>query len=623
MRPLPCRDRFWNCRGGARYFLPCAPCCRLRAPVSSPVNTRLPAATPAWSARLAVLGLTTTITLAGAILLLRSTATDGTGAIDGVRAILFVTTTFWLVLGGLNGVIGAVSPAPRKTTGQGRPVGMTAILMPIYNESPGSTFSRIAAMQRSLDDLGVADRFHFAVLSDTRSEIAAAQEVVWFARLAEELPSLSRVFYRRREQNIGRKAGNIEDFVQRSGGAYDYALILDADSLMDGSTIAEMARRMDADPHLGLLQSVPQVIGGKSIFGRAMGFASAYYGPAFARGVSMLQGNEGPYWGHNAIVRMQAFAQSCGLPALSGDPPFGGHILSHDYVEAALLARAGWKVRLAVDLEGSYEEGPENLVDYAKRDRRWCQGNLQHARLLRAPRLRLWSRFVFVQGIMAYLASPLWLLLLIAGVMGTALPDRGWHRPNASDAWILAGAVATWLILPKLAVFFRNAATGTNRNYGGTLRAAGSVVTEILLSTILAPILLFFQSRAVVQIALGLDGGWPATDRNSSRLTIEEAFAASWWMMAVSAFAVAVVLALAPATLPWLIPVAIPVVAAPALISLSSRESLTRKFFATPVEYSAPDIVKHQRRILARWTSDEVGPQRAATTTKLGGSAHA
>ena len=197
------------------------------------------------------------------------------------------------------------------------------------------------------------------------------------------------------------------------------------------------------------------------------------------------------------------------------------------------------------------------------------------------------------------------------------------ERPNASDAWILAGAVATWLILPKLAVFFRNAATGTNRNYGGTLRAAGSVVTEILLSTILAPILLFFQSRAVVQIALGLDGGWPATDRNSSRLTIEEAFAASWWMMAVSAFAVAVVLALAPATLPWLIPVAIPVVAAPALISLSSRESLTRKFFATPVEYSAPDIVKHQRRILARWTSDEVGPQRAATTTKLGGSAHA
>lgn len=570
-----------------------------------------------------MLGLAAAFTLTGAVLLLRATASDGTSTLDLLRATLFVATTFWLVLGGLNGVIGALCPSPRKVMGHVPPLGMTAILVPVYNEDPRTTFSRIAAMHRSLEALGVSDRFHFAVLSDTRSEVAAAQEVVWFARLVEELSSTSRVFYRRREHNTGRKAGNIEDFVQKSGGAYDYALILDADSLMDGATIAEMARRMDADPQLGLLQTVPQVIGGESIFGRAMAFASSFYGPAFARGVSALQGVEGPYWGHNAIIRMQAFAQSCGLPALSGDPPFGGHILSHDYVEAALLARAGWKVRLAVDLDGSYEEGPENLVDYAKRDRRWCQGNLQHARLLRAPRLRLWSRFIFLQGIMAYLASPLWLLLLIAGFVGTAMPDRGWRNPSSIDGWILAGAVAAWLILPKLAVLARNALTGVNCSFGGTLRAVVSVLAEIVLSTSLAPILLCFQSRAVLQIVLGLDGGWPATDRASSRLSIEDAFAASWWMMAVASLAVAAVLGLAPSTLPWLMPVAVPAVLAPVLIALSSRRSRSLRFFASPVELIVPEIIRDQRRLLARWSSASVGPDSVAIATQLGGSAHA
>lgn len=570
-----------------------------------------------------MLGSAAAFTLTGAVLLLRATANDGTSTLDMLRATLFVATTFWLVLGGLNGVIGALSPSPPKVLGQAPPRGMTAILVPVYNEDPRTTFSRIAAMQRSLDALGVSHRFHFAVLSDTRSEVAAAEEVVWFARLVEELPETSRVFYRRRAENTGRKAGNIEDFVQKSGGAYDYALILDADSLMDGATIAEMARRMDADPQLGLLQTVPQVIGGESIFGRGMAFASSYYGPAFSRGVSALQGMEGPYWGHNAIIRMQAFAQSCGLPALSGDPPFGGHILSHDYVEAALLARAGWKVRLAVDLDGSYEEGPENLVDYAKRDRRWCQGNLQHARLLRAPRLRLWSRFIFLQGIMAYLASPLWLLLLIAGVAGTAMPDRGWSNPSSIDAWILAGAVATWLILPKLVVLVRNALSGVNRNFGGTLRVSVSVLAEIMLSTALAPILLCFQSRAVLQILLGLDGGWPATDRASSRLSLEEAFAASWWMMAAASLAVAVVVVLAPATLPWLMPVAVPAVLAPVLISLSSRRSRSLRLFAAPVELSVPDIIRDQRRLLAKWSSVSIGPESDAVAPRLGGSAHA
>src|SRR5690606_25094182 len=172
---------------------------------------------------------------------------------------------------------------------------------------------------------------------------------------------------RRREQNVGKKAGNIADFIRTSGARYEFLVILDADSLMAGQTILTMTLRMKAAPRLGLLQTLPRIIAARSWFGRAVQFAASYYSPAFARGVAGTQGREGPFWGHNAAVRTRAFAESCGLPALSGKPPFGGHILSHDYVEAALLARAGWIVRLDPDLEGSFEEGPENIVDYAKR----------------------------------------------------------------------------------------------------------------------------------------------------------------------------------------------------------------------------------------------------------------
>ncbi len=265
---------------------------------------------------------------------------------------------------------------------------MTAILVPVYNEDPVATFARIAAMDASLRATGPGDRFHFAILSDTRSDEVAARERIWFLRLLADTHGEGRIFYRRRTQNKGRKAGNIEDFIKRAGAAYEFAIILDADSLMEGATMVEMVRRMEAAPDLGLLQTLPTIIRAKSRFGRTMQFAGAFYSPIFARGLAMMQGRTGPFWGHNAIVRVKAFAQSCGLPELSGRPPFGGHILSHDYVEAALLARAGWTVRVDDDLAGSYEEAPENIIDHAKRDRRWCQGNLQHARLIFAPGLK-------------------------------------------------------------------------------------------------------------------------------------------------------------------------------------------------------------------------------------------
>lgn len=444
------------------------------------------------ASRLAAMVLAATLTMVGGYLFLRPAGVGSLTVLDLLRTTLVVVTGFWLVWGSAAAILGAFAPR-RVTMGNPKaaPNGMTAILMPIYNEDPVATFARIAAMNRSLVRLDIARRFHFIILSDTQITEIATQEAIWFNRLLDEPMSAGRVFYRRRERNTGRKAGNIEDFIARSGAAYDGALVLDADSLMDGATIGEMARRMDADPELGLFQTVPHIINARTLFGRSLQFSTAYLSPTFARGAALMQGREGPYWGHNAIVRVRAFAASCGLPQLSGKAPFGGHILSHDYVEAALLSRAGWKVTMDPSMPGSFEEGPENLIEYAKRDRRWCQGNLQHARLLGAPGLKLWSRFTFVQGIMAYLAFPLWLALLAASLVAAVLPDRLGILPGFVDnpiaPWSMVTGVATILILPRLIIWLCGMVDGHNRRFGGSLRTGASVLGEILLSTLLAP----------------------------------------------------------------------------------------------------------------------------------------
>ncbi len=558
------------------------------------------------------LGASALLSLGGGWLYMRFIGNDGTSALDVLRTALFTLVGFWLVWGGVAGVLGILAPPKRVATAVARPKGMTAILMPVYNEDAAASFSRVAAMNRSLVGLGFADRFHFAVLSDTNSPEVAADEIIWFEQLLHEPMAEGRVFYRRRERNIGKKAGNIEDFMSRSGGAYDYALILDADSLMNGATIAAMAKRMDDDPRLGLLQTVPEVIHAHSLFGRVMQFSSAYLSPYFARGTALMQGEEGPYWGHNAIVRVPAFAASCGLPVLSGKPPAGGHILSHDYVEAALLSRAGWKVEVDPYLGGSYEEGPENLIEYAKRDRRWCQGNLQHRRLLGAPELKFWSRFTFVQGIMAYAASPLWLMLMGASILAAALPSKYWWRDNETGIWVLAVAVGVALLLPKFLILVRSALGGRNRGFGGTVRATLSVISEILVSTLLAPIMLCFQSKAVFEILFGLDGGWPATNRDEGRVSLSTAFAASWWVTVAGAVVLAISTAFARDLVPWLLPVALPAIGAPLLIAATSRGITSGRkpiLFTTPSESAPAPIIVEQQRILLSWTQQ--GPALA------------
>lgn len=559
--------------------------------------------------RVVALGFTALAAIAATVLVTDAALQDGFQVWDAIRSALILVTTGWLAWGAALALTGLWPRKPMPQTPLlSQPA--TAVLVPICNEDPVATFARIAAMDRSIS----AERLDLdiIVLSDTRAPEGQAAEQAAFRMLIAETGGAGRIFYRNRTENRGRKAGNVEDFIRRSGGAYDYAVTLDADSLMSGNALREMIARMEADPSLGLLQTLPRVVGAQSYFGRAMQFASALHGPVFTRGLERLQGATGPYWGHNAIVRVSAFAASCGLPELTGKPPFGGHILSHDYVEAALLARGGWRVEADSRIGGSYEEGPENVLAYAKRDRRWCQGNLQHIRLLMAPGLAGWSRYVFMQGIFAYLVSVLWAVFLISTVAGTVFAPEPDYFPNAYQLFpvfpsdrtreitALVLGIVGLLIMPKVAILAQSVATGRARTFGGALRTAGSVLSEIVLTSLLAPVMLMFQTRAVLQVLSGQDGGWPSHARGEGALTFAQALRASAWIALTGLFALLATAQFAPTLMLWLLPVTLPMLAAPALISWSSQRVGTRNFLV-PEERETPSVVSDYRAIHDRW----------------------
>lgn len=573
----------------------------------------LPSEIPTGTVRAVALSVSTAAAFGAGLLFLQVARVDGLIWLDHLRAVLILIATFWLAWGAMLAVLGLLSPtrprAPLTTPITSR----TVVIVPVFHEDPVTTFARIAAMDAEVRALGLVRNIHFAILSDTRDAHIARREAFWFLRLLEETGGEGRIFYRRRDANRGRKAGNVGDFIRASGAAWDHALILDADSLMSGATMAEMIRRIDADPALGLLQSPPTVIRARSRFGRAMQFAAAMHGHAFGRGLAILQGRTGPFWGHNAIVRIRAFAESCGLPELSGPPPFGGHVLSHDYVEAALLARAGWTVRLDTDLDGSFEEGPENIVLYARRDRRWCQGNLQHVRILTAPGLKPWSRFVFVQGILSYVAPVLWVVFLVASILAPAFAapfdyfqQSNWPFPTlptdeAGKAMGLALGVFGLLVLPKLAVATDAALRGrARRGFGGTLRAIASTLGELVLSSITAPVFLMFQARALCQVLLGRDGGWPAQSRGDGQLPLSDAWETSFWIVIAGLLMMALTLFVAPDLLLWLMPVTLPMIAAPVIISWTSRPARSA-LFTTPSDLTPTPVILRHDAIVARW----------------------
>ena len=301
--------------------------------------------------------------------------------LQGMMIFFFAVSLGWIAFAA--GSVLAGASKRRDVVPRTPPDGsLTALVMPIYNEDPVRTTCALQAMAEALKDIGANQFFEVVVLSDSTNADSWVRETAAIHRLRKSLGSIMPVWYRRRWQNMGRKSGNLEDFVTRWGGRYEHMIVLDADSLIDGRSLLQMLQTMRADPALGILQTAPQLIGARTFFGRLQQFAGCVYGPVITRGLAAWSGDSCNYWGHNAIIRMRAFAENCGLPVLKGRKPFGGHVLSHDFVEAALMRRGGWKVRMITDCRGSWEESPPSLIDVAIRDRRWAQGNLQHLKII-------------------------------------------------------------------------------------------------------------------------------------------------------------------------------------------------------------------------------------------------
>ena len=408
----------------------------------------------------------------------------GTTTLEWALLVLFVANFSWIALAFTSSLVGFVwmlffAPKP-----PGIPAALTtktAVVMPIYNETPERVFAALQAMIEEVEATGLGRSFEWLFLSDTTNPDVFVAEEQNFLLMRERVGPEIALWYRHRRDNKARKAGNIADFVTRWGGRYDHMLVLDADSFMLGHAIVNLAAAMEADPDAGIIQTLPLIINRNTLFARVQQFAARIYGPVIAAGLACWMGRDGNYWGHNAIIRTAAFADHCGLPHLKGKPPMGGHVMSHDFVEAAFIRRAGYAVYMLPVLDGSYEESPPSLIDLAARDRRWCQGNLQHTRILGARGLHLASRQHFATGIFAYLASPLWMLQLVVGMVlvlqasyvkpeyfsneFTLVP--AFPRFDAERSLALFGFTMVILLMPKFFGWLLSCLQGTTRRGSG------------------------------------------------------------------------------------------------------------------------------------------------------------
>lgn len=471
-----------------------------------------------------------------------------------------------------------------------RPRTRTALLMPLYHEDAHAAFARLAALDASLERLGVADCFDIFVLSDSRREDIAHDERVAFMALRSH--AHCNLYMRRRADNTERKAGNIADWVRRHGGAYEFMIVLDADSTMAGETVLRLVDAMERHPGVGLIQTAPTIIGARTLFARLSQFGVQMYGRVAAAGLAWWTGSESSYWGHNAILRVRAFAESAGLPVLEGEKPFGGHILSHDVVEGALLRRAGWAVHLTAALDGSCEQTPPTLFEFMRRDERWCQGNLQHLALLNAKGLHPISRLQLFFGCLAYIASPLWFAALVIGLAMQLQYPIDWNsflyilNPEFTPFMLTTVLSAVLLISPKLmGAALVLSRPRERRAFGGTATILKSVGLEVLLSAILAPIQMVANTHSVMQTFRGGDVGWAPQQRDAGELPWDVAFKAMRWQM-VAGLVFAAGLCFRPDLSLCFAPIVLPLLFAAPLAVMTSRLPARRRLrpslFATP-----------------------------------------
>jgi membrane glycosyltransferase len=569
-------------------------------------------------ARFILAAVTVGVTTYGVYQMLQVVRFASMTLLQGTMIFFFAVSLGWIAFAAGSVIAGASKRRDPAAPSPPADASLTALVMPIYNEDPTRTTASLQAMAEALHQIDAHRGFEVVILSDSTNVDAWIRETISVAKLRASLGAIMPVWYRRRWQNIARKSGNIEDFVVRWGGRYEHMIVLDADSLIDAPTLNRLAQVMRADAKLGILQTAPQLIGARTFFARLQQFAACVYGPVITRGLSAWSGDSGNYWGHNAIIRMAAFAGSCGLPKLKGRKPFGGFVLSHDFVEAALMRRGGWKVRMATDCGGSWEESPPTLIDIAVRDRRWAQGNLQHTKVIGSAGLRFFSRLHLGVGIMSYLSSPLWLVMIGIG-FALALQSRlirpeyfshdfqlfpTWPRFDVALMMALFWFSLVVLLIPKLLGFIRAMMSSRiRRGAGGVIGITASVLLEVILSALYAPILMVIQCRHVFEVFLGRDSGWKPQRRDSVGTTWADAWHFHRRHMILSCVTAVIVYFLSPPLLAWVSPALLGLFLAVPLSRLSGSESLGAflsrlALLRTPEEVEIPALVARREELV-------------------------
>lgn len=543
---------------------------------------------------------------------------------------LFLSTISfgWIALGSLSAALGFLPLFAGEKVDTielpedaGRPLASrTALLFPVYHEDPARIAGTIEAMALELDALGHAGSFDVFILSDTRGIDAGEAEEAAYASLRHKLADDIRVFYRRRRENKARKAGNIKDWVERFGADYAHFVILDGDSVMSGRTLVRLAAAMEGDRKVGLIQTVPKLAGGNSVLQRLQQFASDTYGPTVAAGIAFWHRDQGNYWGHNAIIRTAAFAGAAGLPDLPGAAPFGGHIQSHDFVEAVLLQRAGWGVHMVPTVEGSYEGLPPSLLELVMRDRRWAQGNLQHLSIVAKRGITRMGRLHLAMGAFSYLVSAIWAASLVVGVV-LALQGQQvipsyfedsktlfpiWPTIDPGAALRLFLATMAIVLLPKvLGLVLAVKRARATRELGGTSRAVAGVTVETIFSMLLAPILMATQTVAVVQIVLGMDSGWKAQQRDLGGMSFRTAVDFHWRHMVLGVALTLVCWYVTPELIGWMAPVIIGLAFAGPLSWFVARPAgpILAAVLSTPEDRDPPLILERTRLFASEWSA--------------------
>ncbi|MGH8494379.1 MAG: glucans biosynthesis glucosyltransferase MdoH [Moraxellaceae bacterium] len=522
------------------------------------------------------------------------------------QTVLFALLFAWVAAGCITAVMGFVALLRGDTHMLSKNAALqgaldvrarTAVIMPICNEEVATVFAGLRATCESLAAHPDAAHFDIYILSDSSDPALRAAELAAWAELRSSLGN-DRIFYRWRQLRRKRKAGNVADFCRRWGRSYRYMVVLDADSVMSGDCLSTLLRLMEAHPKAGILQTVPQACGHATLHARSQQFSSRVTGRLFTAGMQYWQLGEAHYWGHNAIIRVAPFMQHCALAKLPGKGGLSGDILSHDFVEAALMRRAGYQVWLVPDLEGSYEQQPPNLLAELQRDRRWCQGNLQNSRLITEPGLHGVHRAMLFTGAMAYLSAPLWLCYLL---LGTLLWLLGGHVTFSAGAGLavlgLWTGTLTMLVLPRalgvLAVLLKK----EQHLYGGGSKLVQSACTEALLSSLQAPLRMMAHSLFVFVALTGWKLEWVSPPREASSVSWREAaqrFATPGLIVLAAMLLLGAINA--PGLL-WLTPVALPLLLAIPFTVWSSRPDLGARLRAQgllliPEETATPAVLQ-------------------------------